>query len=119
MKLALKETSPLWFAEIRFSTSAICLLIFSTIKRQLSYPHPTDIPVLISGSLLMMVGFTICIAFALRAMPAGRSVVLAYTSRFGFIPRLGFFLEKDRIYPSCRNAGGGEWNCGVGRTLGS
>ena len=94
MKLALKETPPLWFAEIRFTTAALCLLVISTIKRQLSFPHATDVPVLISGSLLMMVGFTVCIAFALRTMPAGRSVVLAYTSPLWVCPAARMILKE-------------------------
>ena len=71
--------------------------ILSTIKRQLSYPypHPPDIPVLISGSLLMMVGFTVCIAFALRIMPAGRSVVLAYTSPLWVYPAARIILGEE------------------------
>jgi len=99
MKLALKETPPLWFAEIRFTTAALCLLVISTIKRQLSFPHATDVPVLISGSLLMMVGFTVCIAFALRTMPAGRSVVLAYTSPLWVCPAARMILKEKLDFP--------------------
>lgn len=94
MKLALRETPPLWFAEIRFSTAALCLLVISTIKRQLSFPHVTDVPMVISGSLLMMVGFTVSIAFALQTLPAGRSVVLAYTSPLWVCPAARVILKE-------------------------
>ena len=103
MKLALEQMPPLWFAEIRFSTGAVCLLIISTVKRQLSYPHAADIPLLISGSLFMMVGFTVCIAFALQTMPAGRSVVLAYTSPLWVYPAARIILGER--FDAVRTAG--------------
>jgi drug/metabolite transporter (DMT)-like permease len=52
------------------------------------------VPVLLSITLLHMVGFAVLAAWGLRLVPTGRSVVLAYTASLWVIPGAILFLHE-------------------------
>jgi drug/metabolite transporter (DMT)-like permease len=64
------------------------------VRRQLVLPPRADLPVLLTITLLHMVGFSILSAIGLALVPAGRSVVLAYTTPLWVTPGAWLFLRE-------------------------
>jgi drug/metabolite transporter (DMT)-like permease len=71
---------PLWAVAIRAAIGAAALVILSLATGRLVRPPRGDWPVLVSITLLHMVGFTTLSTIGLGLVPAGRSAVLAYTT---------------------------------------
>jgi drug/metabolite transporter (DMT)-like permease len=79
---------------LRNVIGASSLLLLAALRRRIAPPPRADLPVLLSITLLHMVGFTILTAIGLLFVPAGRSVVLAYTTPLWVTPGAWLLLGE-------------------------
>lgn len=93
-KLILQSLSPFWLAAIRSAIAALALLVVLLPRRALVVPPRSDLPVLLSITLLHMVGFAVLASIGLQLVPVGRSVVLAYTTPLWVMPGAALFLGE-------------------------
>lgn len=93
-KVVLASVPPLWAVTLRSVIATVALFALATLLGRLVAPPRRDLPVLFSVTLLHMVGFTILTSFGLTVVPAGRSVVLAYTTPLWVTPGARFFLGE-------------------------
>jgi drug/metabolite transporter (DMT)-like permease len=93
-KLILESLSPLWMMALRSAIATVALFGISIALGRLAWPPRADWPVLLSITLLHMIGFAVLAAWGLRLVPAGRSVVLAYTAPLWVIPGAVLFLHE-------------------------
>jgi drug/metabolite transporter (DMT)-like permease len=85
-KTLLADVSPLWLLALRSAIAAATLFGVAVARGRLARPPGRDLPVLLSISALHMVGFTVLAFWGLQTVPAGRSVVLAYTTPLWVVP---------------------------------
>jgi drug/metabolite transporter (DMT)-like permease len=102
-KLLLESLSPFWMAALRSAVATAALLLISLPGGRLSLPPRADLPVLLSITLLHMVGFSVLAAIGLQLVPVGRSVVLAYTTPLWVTPGAALLLGER---PSPRRVAG-------------
>ncbi len=93
-KVILESMSPYWLVALRSAIAALTLLLIALPGRRLVVPPRADLPVLLSITLLHMVGFAVFATIGLGLVPVGRSVVLAYTSPLWVIPAAALFLGE-------------------------
>ena len=93
-KLILAELSPLWTAALRSTIGTVALFVMAAGARRLRMPPRADLPVLLSISLLHMVGFVVLSSIGLQLVATGRSVVLAYTTPLWVVPGARLFLGE-------------------------
>jgi len=93
-KLVLASVPPLWTVTLRSVISVLVLFVLAVALGRLVAPPRGDLPVLLSITLLHMVGFTVLTTFGLSVVPAGRSVVLAYTTPLWVTPGAWLFLGE-------------------------
>jgi len=97
-KLILASVPPLWMTAIRSGVAMVVLAGLMLATGNLRPPRRADMPVVLSITLLHMVGFAAFMAIGLQAVPAGRSIVLGYTTPLWVIPGALLFLGE-RITP--------------------
>ena len=93
-KVLLESFSPLWAIAIRSAIATVVLVIIAMARGRLVLPPREDVPVVLSLSLLHMVGFGVLAAWGLQLVPTGRSVVLAYTTPLWVVPGAWLFLRE-------------------------
>jgi drug/metabolite transporter (DMT)-like permease len=93
-KLVLAVVPPLWAVALRSVIATAVLFALALALGKLATPPRGDLPVLLSITLLHMVGFTVLTSFGLSVVPAGRSVVLAYTTPLWVTPGAWLFLGE-------------------------
>jgi drug/metabolite transporter (DMT)-like permease len=93
-KLVLLSVPPLWAVALRASIGTVAVFVLSLALGRLAPPPRGDLPVLLSNSLLHMVGFAVFASFGLKLIAAGRSVVLAYTTPLWVTPAARVFLGE-------------------------
>ena len=93
-KMLLESLPPLWMSALRSAIGAVALLVLSLALGALVLPRRADVPVLLSITLLHMVGFVVLTAYGLQLVPTGRSVVLAYTTPLWVAPGARLFLGE-------------------------
>lgn len=93
-KALLRYLPPLWAVALRTAIAALALVAVASLRGRLVPPPRGDVPVLLSITLLHMVGFTVLSTWGLALVPAGRSVVLAYTTPLWVIPGAWLFLGE-------------------------
>ena len=93
-KALLESLSPFWLAALRSAVAAISLLLVTLPRGRLVIPPRSDLPVLLSITLLHMVGFAVLANIGLQLVPVGRSVVLAYTTPLWVMPGAAIFLGE-------------------------
>ena len=93
-KVLLESFSPLWAIAIRSAIASVVLVIIAIARGRLVLPPREDVPVVLSLSLLHMVGFGVLAAWGLQLVPTGRSVVLAYTTPLWVVPGAWLFLHE-------------------------
>jgi drug/metabolite transporter (DMT)-like permease len=86
MKIGIAEATPLWFAAARLSIAFLAACVLLVALRRFSRPDPADLPIVLSVGLLQLAAFIGLSTIALRHVPAGRSVVLAYTTVLWLVP---------------------------------
>ena len=93
-KLVLATVPPLWAVTLRSVIASVAMFGLALALGRLSAPPRGDLPILLSITLCHMVGFTILTSFGLAVVPAGRSVVLAYTTPLWVTPGAALFLGE-------------------------
>jgi drug/metabolite transporter (DMT)-like permease len=93
-KVILQSVPPLWSVVLRSAIAAVALFALAAARGRLVPPSRADLPVLLSIALLHMVGFTALSIWGLERVPAGRSVVLAYTTPLWVTPGARLFLKE-------------------------
>jgi drug/metabolite transporter (DMT)-like permease len=97
-KLLIQSVPPLWMAAIRSGLSMVAVFAIVAATGRLVLPKRGDWPVLTSIALLHMVGFVVATSIGLLFVPAGRTVVLAYTTPLWVTPGAALFLGE-RLTP--------------------
>lgn len=72
--------SPLWTSAIRSWIALAALFVILGLSNNLVIPERRDIPVVLSVALLHMTVFSVLVAAGVRFLPAGKAVVLGYTT---------------------------------------
>ncbi len=93
-KLLLQYMTPIWAVAARSVAGAAALLALGLALRRVAWPVKADIPVILSVGLLHMGAFAALVSLGLQYVPAGRSVVLAYTTPLWVIPAARVFLGE-------------------------
>jgi drug/metabolite transporter (DMT)-like permease len=97
-KVILESLTPLWAMALRSAIAAAAVFALSICRGRLALPPRGDVPVLVSITLLHMVGFGVMASWGLQIVPTGRSVVLAYTTPLWVTPGASLFLHE-RLTP--------------------
>jgi drug/metabolite transporter (DMT)-like permease len=97
-KVLVQSVSPLWMVAIRSAIALVVLLILMLATRNLRVPQRGDLPVVFNIALLHMSAFAILMAIGLMHVPAGRSIVLGFTTPLWVIPGAILFLGE-RVTP--------------------
>ena len=97
-KVLLESLSPLWLMAVRSAVATVALLAIAAARGRLGPPPRADLPVVLSITLLHMIGFGVFAAWGLQTVPTGRSVVLAYTTPLWVVPGAALFLGE-RLTP--------------------
>ena len=90
----LLQYAPLWAVAARSAVGAAALLLLGLALRRVAWPVRANIPVILSVGLLHMGAFAALVSLGLQHVPAGRSVVLAYTTPLWVIPAARLFLGE-------------------------
>src|SRR5512145_3246419 len=93
-KVLLESLSPFWLMALRSALATVALFAIAGARGRLAPPPRADVPVVLSITLLHMVGFGVFAAWGLQAVPTGRSVVLAYTTPLWVVPGAALFLGE-------------------------
>jgi drug/metabolite transporter (DMT)-like permease len=93
-KVVLATLSPLWAVALRSAIAAIALFALTASRGRIGWPPRQDLPVLLSITLLHMVGFNLLTSWGLGLVPTGRTVVLAYTTPLWVTPGAVLFLRE-------------------------
>ena len=78
VKQGLHYFPPLTYGALRLATGLITMVLILAPQRRLRRPPRADVPVILSVGLVQMAISILIMNFALQAVPAGRSSVLAY-----------------------------------------
>lgn len=93
-KTIVQTVEPLWATAIRSAIGTFVLFVLLLLRGQLIVPRRGDLPVILSIGLLHMVAFSSLVAFGLRYVPVGRSIVLGYTTPLWVVPGAWLFLNE-------------------------
>lgn len=93
-KAILDHLSPLWTVTLRSAIGTVTLFAISAGLRQLVLPPRGDLLVVLNVGWLHMVIFSILVALGLQFVPAGRSIVLGYTTPLWVVIGARIFLGE-------------------------
>lgn len=93
-KVVLLSLSPLWAVTLRSAIATAALFALTACRGRIALPPREDLPVLLSITLLHMVGFNLLASWGLGLVPTGRTVVLAYTTPLWVTPGAALFLRE-------------------------
>jgi drug/metabolite transporter (DMT)-like permease len=93
-KVLLESLSPFWLMAVRSAIATLALFAIAGARGRLAPPPRADVPVVLSITLLHMIGFGVFAAWGLQTVPTGRSVVLAYTTPLWVVPGAALFLGE-------------------------
>lgn len=93
-KFLLESFPPFWFAALRSAIAAATILLVTVPAGRLVVPPRADLPVLLNIALLHMTAFGLLSVIGLQLVPAGRSVVVAYTTPLWVMPAAALFLGE-------------------------
>lgn len=85
-KAMLHYTTPIWAVCVRYIVAVSVLVMLTMALGRLRLPPRQDLPVVFSVAVLHMLGFGVLCSIGLLYIPAGRSVLLAYTTPFWVFP---------------------------------
>lgn len=86
MKIGLTAGTPVWLAAARATLSALTAFGLLALLGRLSWPARGDWPVILSVGGLQLSCFFALANLGVQSVPAGRSVVLAYTTMLWMVP---------------------------------
>ena len=93
-KMTLEYVTPIWVTALRLLPACALFFVLCLATGRLRIPVKADLPVVFSIGLLHMVGFSVLVSVGLQFLPAGKSIVLAYTSPLWVVPAAWFFLRE-------------------------
>ncbi len=93
-KTLLSHLPPVWAVVSRIVPACIIYWLVCLVMGRLTVPVKADLPIIFSMGAFHMVGFSVLVSFGLLYLPAGRSVVLAYTTPLWVFPAAWFFLKE-------------------------
>lgn len=93
-KAVLHYLPPISATALRTAPACVALWAYCLASGRLAIPVKGDVPVILSVGLLHMVAFSVLASIGLQYLPAGRSVVLAYTTPLWVIPAARIFLGE-------------------------
>ncbi len=93
-KMIVREVSPLWSTAFRCAIAAVALGALLLVRGQFIVPKRGDIPVVLSTSLLHMSAYSVLVAAGLQYLPAGRAIVLGYTTPIWVMIGAHIFLSE-------------------------
>lgn len=93
-KVVLATLSPIWAVTLRSAIATVALFALTAWLGRVTLPPRQDLPVLLSITLLHMVGFNLLSSWGLGLVPTGRTVVLAYTTPLWVTPGATLFLRE-------------------------
>ena len=93
-KILVQDVAPFWATAIRSGIGSLVLLLVLLARGQFNIPCRRDVPVILSIGLLHMTAFAVLVAFGVRLMPVGRSIVLGYTTPLWVAPGAWLFLRE-------------------------
>lgn len=99
IKLIVAQVPPIWSTAIRTMIGCAGLLALLLTQGQFVLPRRGDLPVILISGLLHSVAFGVLISFGLKYVPAGRSIVLGYTTPLWVAPGAWLFLGE-RLPPA-------------------
>jgi drug/metabolite transporter (DMT)-like permease len=93
-KIIVHSISPLWTAALRSLIATVALLCLMSAQGNLIIPRRGDLPVVFGIALPHMVAFSSLVAIGIQFVPAGRAIVLGYTTPLWVIPAARLFLGE-------------------------
>lgn len=93
-KLTVQDVTPLWASALRSGIAAVVLLGLLLAQGNLIVPRRGDLPVVFGIALPHMVAFSALVAIGIQFVPAGRAIVLGYTTPLWVIPAARLFLGE-------------------------
>jgi drug/metabolite transporter (DMT)-like permease len=93
-KSVLHYLPPIWATALRTVPACVALWALCLASGRLTVPVKGDVPVILSVGVLHMVAFSVLASIGLQYLPAGRSVVLAYTTPLWVLPAARIFLGE-------------------------
>lgn len=93
-KLTVESISPLWTVALRSLVAAVVLLGLLWAQGNLIVPRRGDLPVILGVTLPHLVAFSTLTAIGIQFVPAGRAIVLAYTTPLWVIPTARLLLGE-------------------------
>jgi drug/metabolite transporter (DMT)-like permease len=94
MKILVQEMSPLWAVAVRTVLAVFVLVPVVALSGQLSPPSRADAPLVLVVSLFHMTAFAVLMTVALKYLPAGRAIVLGYTTPLWVAPAAWLILKE-------------------------
>ena len=89
-----ESVPPIWATALRCWIGLAVLIVLGLARRNLVLPPRADMPVVFSISLLHMTAFTTLIAAGLQFIPAGKAILLGYTTPLWVAVAAPFFLGE-------------------------
>jgi drug/metabolite transporter (DMT)-like permease len=93
-KMIVREMSPLWSTALRCAIAAAVLALLLWLRGELIVPKRGDVPVILSTSLLHMTAYSALVAAGVQFLPAGRAIVLGYTTPIWVTVGARIFLSE-------------------------
>lgn len=93
-KALLGHLPPIWVVALRSALGTVALLAICLLRRRFVIPKRGDLPVILSVGVLHMTAFSVLVSVGLQFVPAGRSVVLAYTTPLWVVPGAWLLLRE-------------------------
>jgi drug/metabolite transporter (DMT)-like permease len=93
-KKSLEFVSPVWVTALRLVPMCFIFFMVCLVTKKLRIPVRADLPVIFSIGWLHMVGFSVLVSVGLQYLPAGKSIVLAYTTPLWVLPAAWLFLNE-------------------------
>jgi drug/metabolite transporter (DMT)-like permease len=94
-KLIVHDVRPLWATALRCVIAAATLAPLLWAQGNFIIPKRGDLPVVFCTSLLHLVAFSALVAAGLQFVPAGRAIVLGYTTPIWVAIGASLFLSED------------------------
>ena len=93
-KLIVQDVPPLWATALRCMIAAATLAPLLWAQGDFIVPRRGDLPVVFCTSILHLVAFSALIAIGLQFVPAGRAIVLGYTTPLWVAIGAAMFLSE-------------------------
>lgn len=93
-KATLEYVTPVWATFFRTGPALLIMTLLCLFSGRLVRPVKADLPIIFSVGWLHMVGFSVLVSIGLQYLPAGLSIVLAYTTPLWVLPASRIFLKE-------------------------